>query len=59
RFRVRLTAAVCGVQHVPRRLPEGWNWTAVDELAELPLSKTGRQIADWLSQILLQQPEGL
>ena len=51
RFKVRLTAVVCKVQQSPRTLPDGWRWQALEDLAELPLSKTGRQIIDWLQQL--------
>ncbi|MFN6330766.1 MAG: A/G-specific adenine glycosylase [Planctomyces sp.] len=50
RFKVRLTAVVCRVHQSPRSLPDGWSWHAQEDLGELPLSKTGRQITDWLQQ---------
>lgn len=51
RFKVRLTAVVCPVDKVPRTLPDGWSWQGQEDLADLPLSKTGRQITDWLQQL--------
>lgn len=50
RFKVRLMAVLCRVQQSPRSLPAGWSWYTQKELSELPLSKTGRQITDWLQQ---------
>jgi len=50
RFKVRLTAVVCRVHQSPRSLSDGWSWHAQEDLGELPLSKTGRQITDWLQQ---------
>lgn len=50
RFKVRLLAVVCAVQQSSAALPDGWSWQSVEDLSALPLSKTGRQITDWLQQ---------
>ena len=47
RYRVRLLTITCAVQGPVSLTPDA-AWFAASELKDLPLSRTGRQIAEWL-----------
>ena len=47
RYRVRLLTITCAVQGTVSLTPDA-AWFTASELKDLPLSRTGRQIADWL-----------
>lgn len=48
RYKVRLISFVCTTRRGRVKLGDGTQWFSIDELDELPLSMTGRRIADWL-----------
>ena len=49
RYRVRLLGFLCeGTASKSATVDKG-QWFTREEIAELPLSKTGRQVADWLA----------
>jgi len=49
RYRVRLLGFLCeGTASKSAKVDKG-QWFTMEEIAELPLSKTGRQVADWLA----------
>ncbi|MEN9555970.1 MAG: A/G-specific adenine glycosylase [Planctomycetota bacterium] len=47
RYRVQLLTVLCEVSGTTTMLPDT-EWFTAEDLASLPLSRTGRQIADWL-----------
>ncbi len=49
RYRVRLTSFLCNGTAAARPKVGGTQWFAASELASLPLSKTGRLVANWLT----------
>ena len=49
RYRVRLTSFLCDGTIAARSKVDGTQWFAARELASLPLSKTGRLVANWLA----------
>jgi len=50
RYRVVLKCFLCGTHSNTVKLKTGQQWFALSELANLPLSKTGRRVADWVKQ---------
>ena len=49
RYRVRLFAFLCNGTAPKSSKTDNGQWFTIEQIAELPLSKTGRKIADWLS----------
>jgi len=49
RYRVRLLAFLCHGTAPKSSKTDTGQWFTIEEIAELPLSKTGRQVADWLA----------
>ena len=49
RYRVRLSGFLCEGTAPNSQKTDTGQWFTIEEIAELPLSKTGRQMADWLS----------
>ena len=49
RYKVQLICFTCSVRRGRGKLSDGVQWFSLDELPELPLSMTGRRIADWLT----------
>jgi A/G-specific adenine glycosylase len=50
RYKVQLIVFACSARMGRGKLGEGVQWFSLDELPELPLSMTGRRIADWLAR---------
>ena len=50
RYRVLLKCFLCCTLSATAKLKAGQQWFALSELADLPLSKTGRRVADWVKQ---------
>ena len=48
RYKVQLICFACSARRGRGKLSDGVQWFSHDELPELPLSMTGRRIADWL-----------
>lgn len=48
RYKVQLICFACSAWRVRGKLSDGVQWFSLDKLPELPLSMTGRRIADWL-----------
>ena len=48
RYKVQLICFACSAHRARGKLSDGVQWFSLDELPELPLSITGRRIADWL-----------
>ncbi len=49
RYRVQMLAIACPVSgRLQRSLPNGYCWKSLQELTELPMPRTGRQIVEWL-----------
>lgn len=48
RYKVQLMCFVCSARRARSTTADGVQWFSLDELPELPLSMTGRRIADWL-----------
>jgi A/G-specific adenine glycosylase len=48
RYKVQLICFACSARRGGGKLSDGVQWFLQDELPELPLSMTGRRIADWL-----------
>ena len=48
RYKVQLICFACSTRRVRGKSSDGVQWFSLDELPELPLSMTGRRIADWL-----------
>ena len=48
RYKVQLLCFACSSRRARGHLSDGVQWFSLDELPELPLSMTGRRIADWL-----------
>lgn len=49
RYRVRLLGFLCDGNAPKSSMTDMEQWFTMEEIAELPLSKTGRQVADWLA----------
>ncbi len=50
RYRVLLKCFLYSTLSASGKLKAGQQWFALSELADLPLSKTGRRVADWVKQ---------
>ena len=48
RYKVQLICFACSAHRARGKLSDGVQWFSLEELPELPLSMTGRRIADWL-----------
>lgn len=48
RYKVQLICYACSIRRGRGKLSHGVQWFSLDELPGLPLSMTGRRIADWL-----------
>jgi len=48
RYKVQLICFACTSRRTRGSLSDGVQWFSLDELPDLPLSMTGRRIADWL-----------
>ena len=51
RFRVCLMSFLCNGTVSKRSTTDGTQWFIVDELSALPLSRSGRIVAEWLTQV--------
>jgi len=51
RYRVRLKSFLCDSNVTRNSQAENTQWFTARELVELPLSRTGRQVADWLASL--------
>jgi A/G-specific adenine glycosylase len=49
RYRVRLLSFLCDGTIAASSEVDGTQWFTAEEMADLPLSKTGRRVAEWLS----------
>lgn len=50
RYKVQLICFACSARQGRGKLSDGVQWFSLDELPKLPLSRTGRRIADWLRE---------
>ena len=51
RFRVCLMSFLCDGSVSKRSTTDGTQWFVVDELSALPLSRSGRMVAEWLTRV--------
>ncbi len=48
RYRIRLICLHATIDSIPKSLPENTQWATLEQLAELPMPKTGREFANLL-----------
>jgi A/G-specific adenine glycosylase len=51
RYKVRLSCFVCTLESASSEASEDLQWFSLNEMRDLPLSRTGREIAQWLEHL--------
>jgi len=51
RYKVRLSCFVCPMESAANRASDELQWFSLNEMRDLPLSRTGREIAQWLEHL--------